>query len=189
MFMKMSNFIYRYIAGGIILSLSFASFALSADEVITQIQKRLPSERLLVQTKDILENPEVRQNTLSRTQVMDILTTISRYNERRQRSVPPILLYILSHRDEISKISDPRLDTMFEIYAKERLARYQSSKISEDETRTTMHEEALKLLPEGIEVPLPRTSDTYQSVVVDISQQRMYVYDENVLIASSSITS
>lgn len=157
--------------------------------MLHDIRLKATEERLIVDTKTVIMNGQVLPSMMTRDQIFQILDTIALYNTRRLRPLPPVMEYILAHKNEIQKLSSPVLDSTLEAYTKDRYVRYLAIKKYEEEFRFTAHEEAMKLIPEGTDIPLPRTSVTYQSIVVDISQQRMYTYEENILVGTSPITS
>jgi hypothetical protein len=120
---------------------------------------------------------------------MNMIDEIQKYNSLRQRPLPPVLEYLVKNKQHINTLQDPLLDTVLEAYMKDRYVRYFSAKTYEEQIRTDRHNIAIAALPKGTDIPAPRTSDTYQSIVVDISDQRLYAFEDNILVAMSLITS
>lgn len=175
----------------LITALSFSNhiFALSAQDVVFQIQKKAIEERLLDETKDVIAQGKIQSVVMNRFQIMKMVDEIAKYNALRQRSLPPVLAYIVENKKHINTLHDPLLDTLLESYMKDRYVRYFTTKSYEELKRSEQHEIAVASLPKDIDIPSPRTSDTYQSIVVDISDQRLYAFEDNILVATSLITS
>ena len=165
------------------------SFALTKENVLQEIQKRVAEERLMADTKKVILAGEVLPATMTRDNLFDTLDEIADYDTRRQRELPPTLDYILAHREAIHPILDPDIETALEVYTQDIYARFLSVQSYEDQERSAQHAAVMKLLPANLVVPTPKTSKTYQSVVVDLSDQRIYAFEEGILIGTSSITS
>ncbi len=123
-----------------------------------------------------------------------MLTTLSEmhdYYKRRQKLYYfPLLDFLVTNKKTFIEFPEsPILDTLLETYALDRYTRYMDYKNFERISHERQHEEIMRELPENLIIPTPHSSDTYQSIVVDISDQRLYAFADGVLIASSSITS
>lgn len=164
------------------------AFAIEPVDIAREIQKRVKNERLLDETKNIILSGETLPLAMNQTRMKNMLDEIVGYSSRRQRSLQPTLAYIHKNR-AIFESTDPVIQTMLEVYMRERYARYISLRTYEEEKRDESHVEAVASLPENTKIPAPRTSDTYQSVVIDISDQRLYAFEDNILVATSPITS
>ncbi len=55
--------------------------------------------------------------------------------------------------------------------------------------QTNKHQNALKYLPAGVVIPNVPRSRTYQAIVIDISDQRIYAFEDEMLVYTSPITS
>jgi hypothetical protein len=126
---------------------------------------------------------------MNRTRMMNMLQEMIEFNAARQRPLQPALEYIVRNKKQLHDITDPVLETVLEAYIRERYVRFVSVRTYEEQVRNQRHIDAIAALPKDIDVPAPRTSDTYQAIVVDISDQRIYAFEENILVATSPITS
>lgn len=121
--------------------------------------------------------------------MMNMLQEIIDFNAARQRPLQPALEYIVQNKKQLTTITDPALQAILEAYISERYTRYIAARTYEEQVRNQRHIDAIASLPQGIDVPAPRRSETYQAIVVDISDQRIYAFEENILVATSPITS
>ncbi len=127
--------------------------------------------------------------TMTHAQMFYNLDTFVTYSIKRKRELPPTLTYILEKKKDIMLTSDNYLDTFLDLYVRQMDAQYVSMKTNDEIVRLSMHEEVIKNLPENLVVPTAANSNTYQSIVVDISDQRLYAFEDGILVASSAITS
>lgn len=164
-------------------------YAFSSMDAIKQIQDSASQERLFSETKRSISQEKDFPAISNLAQSLQALEEIARYNIRRDRPLAPTLSYILANREKITAISHQTLDDMIGAYTRDVYYRHVLIKNYEAWLREKKHTEALAQLPAGTVVPTPSVSDTYQSIMVDLSDQRMYVFEEGVLVASSSITS
>lgn len=185
----MNHRFIRYLVCSLVLISSSHIFSLSATEAISQIQQRVQKERLLEETKDTILQWQSQPVGMNRTRMMNMLQEMIEFNAARQRPLQPALEYIVRNKKQLNEITDPVLETVLEAYIWERYVRYVSTRTYEEQVRNQRHADAIAALPQDVDVPAPRTSDTYQAIVVDISDQRIYAFEENILVATSPITS
>jgi co-chaperonin GroES (HSP10) len=80
-------------------------------------------------------------------------------------------------------------DIVLQIYYQHALQTYEiiQDRIVAEETEK--HNNALKYLPDGAVIPSVPKSKTHQAVVIDISDQRLYAFEDEMLVYTSAITS
>lgn len=186
--MKHTPSSFRYILIAFCLTLCMSSFAMPVSDIILEIQKKVVDERLLQETKSIILGGGTLPTAMEKAEIFQKLEEMSVYNSRRQRSIPAVQSYILSQKNRILSTSDVMIESIIDIYTRDKYARFLKMKEYEKALRDQYHQEALALLPEGTQIPIPKESDTYQSILVDLSEQRLYAFEEGILVSVSSVT-
>lgn len=81
------------------------------------------------------------------------------------------------------------LETVLQIFYDDVVETYQMLYNKKILAQTTQHQNALMYVPEGITIPNVPLSKTRQAIVIDISDQRLYAFEDDLLIYTSPITS
>lgn len=80
-------------------------------------------------------------------------------------------------------------DIVLQIYYQDALQTYQTIEQRMIEEQTSKHQNALKFLPQNVIIPTVPPSKTHQAIVIDLSDQRLYAFEDELLVYTSPITS
>ncbi len=114
----------------------------------------------------------------------------------RHQTPKPVLGFILSKADNIkdfleSADNDQSIATLYillDAYFVDAYYRYSIHVDRELARRDELHQKALAELPEDAIIPEPGPSRTYQSILIDLSEQRLYAFEEGTLVLSTPVT-
>lgn len=80
-------------------------------------------------------------------------------------------------------------DIILQVYYQDALQTYDTIYDREVAQKTEKHQNALKFLPEGTVIPSVPGSKTHQAIVIDLSDQRLYAFEDEMLVYTNPITS
>ena len=114
----------------------------------------------------------------------------------RHQTPKPVLGFILSKADHIKDLlatphADESISTLYIIldaYFVDAYYRYSIHVDRELARRDELHQKALAELPEDAIIPEPGPSRTYQSILIDLSEQRLYALEAGTLVLSTPVT-
>ncbi|MEI6711502.1 MAG: L,D-transpeptidase [bacterium] len=109
----------------------------------------------------------------------------------------PVLEYIVSKADVLRAMTQEEVppmgpvvtDILLQIYYQDALQTYKTIQDKIIADQTGRHQTALKFLPKGVVIPAVPPSKTHQAIVIDLSDQRLYAFEDELLIYTSPITS
>ncbi len=128
--------------------------------------------------------------------IVNNLESISAYYASKNLS-KPVLGYIVSKADILRAMTQADIppmgpvvtDILLQAYYRDASRQYERYIGREQEQQIRENESALTYVPEGVIVPDAPRSNTNQSIVIDISDQRLYAFEDGVLSYTTPITS
>lgn len=175
-------------------------FSFAGTDIISQLSSKISPLRLtekVIQAIDrATENPSEEDFiNASNSLESDLSEFFSILDFYQRRQVPkPVLGFIIENRDifrEYCKNNQTeciRVAMMIHVYRADIVRRYEIHRDRDIVSRDTRHRAALQYVPEDVIVPDAPTSSTYQSIVVDISKQLIFAYEEGELVYVSPVT-
>lgn len=130
-----------------------------------------------------------------RERVKQLETLWEKYQELGVKS--PVLEYVIGKaealramtQDDVSPMGPVVTDVLLRAYYQDAFQTYETLYEREVMEKTVKHQNALKHLSEGTIIPAVPKSKTHQAVVIDISEQRLYAFEDEMLIYTNPITS
>lgn len=167
--------------------------ALITPDVQAQMDKKLAEAYACIDAKGVClaqdEKTSIRE-TLGKLEEISEYYAMKDYHNS-------ILGYIAGKTDLLRAMSQEDVppmgpvvtDILLSTYYQHIYKTYQRLVGREKEAQRRKEESALKYVPEGVIVPEPPQSNTNQGVVVDISDQRLFAFEEGLLVYTTPITS
>ncbi len=146
-------------------------------------------------TKNQIICPTDNEKHSIREIVKQLETLWEKYQELGVKS--PVLEYVIGKaealramtQDDVSPMGPVVTDVLLRAYYQDAFQTYQTLHERDVMEKTLKHQNALNHLPEGTVIPNVPKSKTYQAIVIDISEQRIYAFEDEMLIYTNSITS
>jgi len=157
------------------------------------MDKKLAEAYACVETSDICLADTEKQSLV---ETLGKLETISEYYAMKDYH-NSILEYIVGKADLLRAMSQEDVppmgpvvtDILLSTYYQHIYKTYQRLVGRDEEEKRRKESGALQYVPEGVVVPESPASDTNQAIVVDISDQRLFAFEEGALIYTTPITS
>jgi hypothetical protein len=92
-------------------------------------------------------------------------------------------------QEDISPLGPVVADIVLQIYYQDALQTYTIIHERDIAEKTKKHQNALKYLPKDAVIPSVPRSKTNQAIVIDISDQRLYAFEDEMLVYTNPITS
>lgn len=168
-----------------------------ADKITPAVEEQIQARLQYIEEHDAADVALLaQQDKQSLIALMENMRNIAAYY--KQKNTPkPVLSYILSRSNDIYAMTEDDVAPagpmttyiLLSTYYQDLEARYRVHLDRDTQPVIKQETTAMNYIPEWVTTPEPAPSDTHQSIVVDISDQRLYAFENGELVYTTPITS